>query len=144
MAPTGNLPRAGVFTLRLFGGTENYHQTFSSIAPNRNSEALTNDQHVPVQQMGFIGQWSKAINSKFSLLAGLDGQDVKGTSLETSYVLGKATANLANGGRQQSLGAFVEGIVQLTTRWSLSALGARRPVEQLRRQFVAHPDRRYE
>ena len=83
--------RAGVFTLRLFGGTENYHQTFSSIGPNRNSELLTNDQHVPVQQMGFIGQWSKAINSKFTLLAGLDGQDVKGTSLELSYVLGKPT-----------------------------------------------------
>ncbi len=113
--------RAGVFTLRLFGGTENYHQTFSSIGPNRNSESLTNDQHVPVQQMGFIGQWSKAINSRFSLLAGLDGQDVTGTSLETSYVLGKATANLANGGRQQYLGAFVEGIVQLTNRLSLSA-----------------------
>ncbi len=115
--------RAGVFTLRLFGGTENYHQTFSSIGPNRNSESLTNDQHVPVQQMGFIGQWSKAINAKFSLLAGLDGQDVQGWSLEESYVLGRPTASLANGGRQQYLGAFVEGIYQLTRRWSLSASG---------------------
>ncbi len=115
--------RAGVFTLRLFGGTENYHQTFSSIAPNRNSEALTNNQHVPVQQYGFIAQWSKAINAKFSLLAGLDGQHVEGTSLETSYVLGRPTANLANGGSQQSLGAFVEGIFQLTPRWSVSLSG---------------------
>lgn len=112
---------AGTFTLRLFGGTENYHQTFSSIAPSRNSESLTNDQHVPVQQMGFIGQWSKAVTPKFSLLAGLDGQDVQGWSLETSYVRGAPTADLANGGRQQYLGAFVEGIVQLTNRLSLSA-----------------------
>src|ERR1019366_2978741 len=29
---------AGLFTLRLYGGTENYHQTFSSIAADRNSE----------------------------------------------------------------------------------------------------------
>ena len=114
---------AGVFTLRLFGGTENYHQTFSSIAPNRNSETLTNDQHVPVQQFGGIAQWSKAISPRFSLLAGIDGQDVEGTSLETSYVLSKATAYLANGGRQQSLGAYVEGIVQLASRWSLSLSG---------------------
>ena len=114
---------AGVFTLRLFGGTENYHQTFSSVGPNRNSEALTNDQHVPVQQMGFLGQWSKAITSNFTLLAGLDGQDVQGWSLEESYALGRATASLANGGRQQYLGGFVEGIVQLTRRWSLSASG---------------------
>ena len=115
--------RTGVFTLRLFGGTENYHQTFSSIAPNRNSEALTNDQHVPVQQFGGIAQWSKAINPRFSLLAGVDGQEVEGTSLETSYVLSKATAYLANGGRQQSLGAYVQGIVQLASRWSLSLSG---------------------
>lgn len=129
--------RAGALTLRLFGGTENYHQTFSSIGPNRNSEALTNDQHVPVQQMGFIGQWSKAISSRFSMLAGLDGQDVQGWSLERSYVLGKPTANLANGGRQQYLGAFVEGIFQLSRRWSLSA-SAR---EDLWSNFDAHSSR---
>ena len=128
---------AGLFTLRLFGGTENYHQTFSSVAPGRNSEALTNNQYVPVQQMGFIGQWSKAINSKFSLLAGLDGQDVQGWSLETSYVLGKPTANLANGGRQQSLGAFVEGIFQLSNRWALSVSGR----EDLWSNFDAHSSR---
>jgi outer membrane receptor protein involved in Fe transport len=129
--------RAGLFTLRLFGGTENYHQTFSSIAPARNSESLTNDQHVPVQQMGLIAQWSKAINSKLSLLAGIDGQDVQGWSLETSYVLGKPTANLANGGRQQSLGAFVEAIVQLTQKWSLSVSGR----EDLWSNFDAHSSR---
>ena len=128
---------AGVFTLRLFGGTENYHQTFSSVAPDRNSEVLTNNQYVPIQQMGFIGQWSKAITSKFTLLAGLDGQDVQGWSLETSYVLGKPSANLANGGRQQSLGAFVEGIFQLSSRWSLSVSGR----EDLWSNFDAHSSR---
>ncbi len=128
---------AGLFTLRLFGGAENYHQTFSSVGPDRNSEALTNNQYVPVQQMGFIGQWSKAINSKFTLLAGLDGQDVQGWSLETSYVLGKPTANLANGGRQQSLGAFVEGIFQLSSRWALSVSGR----EDLWSNFDAHSSR---
>lgn len=113
--------KLGMFTLRLFGGTENYHQTFSSIAPGRNSEALTNNQHVPVQQMGMIAQWSKAMTRNFSLLAGVDGEDVEGWSLETSYVAGRPTANLANGGQQQSLGAFVQGIFQLSPRWSLSA-----------------------
>jgi outer membrane receptor protein involved in Fe transport len=128
---------AGLFTLRLFGGIENYHQTFSSIAPDRNSEALTNNQHVPVQQMGFIGQWSKAFTPKFSVLAGLDGQDVQGWSLETSYVLGRPTANLANGGRQQSLGAYLEGIFQLSSRWSLSVSGR----EDLWSNFDAHSSR---
>ena len=45
-------PAAGLFTLRLYGGTENYHQTFSSIAADRNSESLTDIQYVPSQQTG--------------------------------------------------------------------------------------------
>ena len=64
---------AGLFTLRLYGGTQNYYQTFSSVAANRNSESLTNVQRVPVQQMGLIAQWSKQIARRFTLLAGLDG-----------------------------------------------------------------------
>ena len=54
---------AGLFTLRLYGGTQNYYQTFSSVAANRNSESLTNVQRVPVQQMGLIAQWSKQVAS---------------------------------------------------------------------------------
>ena len=80
-----NSPAAGLFTLRMYGGTQNYHQTFSSIAGNRNSESLTNIQYVPVQQMGMLAQWSKQLASRFTLLAGLDGLDVQGFSNETSY-----------------------------------------------------------
>ena len=74
-----------MFTLRLYGGTQNYYQTFSSIAANRNSESLTNVQRVPVQQMGLIAQWSKQVASRLTLLAGLDGMDVTGFSDEISY-----------------------------------------------------------
>src|SRR5215472_11298646 len=118
-----NSPEAGLFTLRLYGGTQNYHQTFSSIAADRNSESLTNIQYVPVQQMGFMGQWSRQLAARFTLLAGLDGLYVQGSSLETTYSQGKATAQLNNGGTQRSLGAFLEGVVQITHRWSLSLSG---------------------
>jgi outer membrane receptor protein involved in Fe transport len=118
-----NSPEAGLFTLRLYGGTQNYHQTFSSIAADRNSESLTNIQYVPVEQMGFIGQWSKQLAARFTLLAGLDGLYVDGFSNETSFSQGKPTAQLSNGGTQESLGAFLEGIIQLTRRWSLTLSG---------------------
>jgi outer membrane receptor protein involved in Fe transport len=114
---------AGLFTLRLYGGTENYQQTFSSIAANRDSESLTDIQHVPVQQMGMIAQWSKQLASRFTMLAGLDGTYVQGVSLETTYSAGKPTADLSNGGSQQALGAFLEGIVQLGKRWSVTLAG---------------------
>jgi outer membrane receptor protein involved in Fe transport len=57
-------PTAGLFTMRLYGGTQNYHQTFSSIALNRDSESLTDVQNVPTQQMGLITQWSKQVASR--------------------------------------------------------------------------------
>jgi outer membrane receptor protein involved in Fe transport len=114
---------AGLFTLRLYGGTQNYYQTFSSIAANRNSESLTNVQRVPVQQMGLIAQWSKQIASRLTLLSGVDGMDVTGFSDEISYSGGNPTAHLANGGTQQSLGVFAEGIVQITPKWSVTFSG---------------------
>ncbi len=114
---------AGLFTLRLYGGTQNYYQTFSSIAANRNSESLTNQQHVPVQQMGLTAQWSKQILSRLAVLAGVDGMDVTGFSDEITFSAGKPTARLANGGTQQSLGAFAEGIFQITPKWSVTFSG---------------------
>jgi len=114
---------AGLFTLRLYGGTENYYQTFSSIAANRNSESLTNVQRVPSQQMGLIAQWSKHIASHLTMLAGLDGLYVQGFSNEISYSGGKPTANLSNGGTQESLGVFAEGIVPITPKWSVTFSG---------------------
>jgi outer membrane receptor protein involved in Fe transport len=116
-------PSAGLFTLRLYGGTQNYHQTFSSIAADRDSESLTNIQYVPVQQMGMVAQWSKPLASWFTLLAGIDGLRVEGFSNETSYSGGNLSAKLANGGTQQSLGAFLEAIVQITKPWSLTFSG---------------------
>ena len=113
-------PAAGLFTLRLYGGTQNYHQTFSSVPLNRDSESLTDVQNIPVQQMGMIGQWSKQISNRLTMLAGLDGTYVQGVSLETTYSSGRPTADLSNGGTQESLGPFLEGIVQITRRWSVT------------------------
>ena len=55
------IPRAPArLRLRAFALTEIYNQDFSSIAADRNSEALTRSQRVPAQQVGFITQWSRA------------------------------------------------------------------------------------
>jgi len=93
------------------------------VALNRDSESLTDVQNVPVQQMGLIGQWSKQITSRLTVLAGVDGTYVQGVSLETTYSSGRPTANLSNGGTQEALGSFLEGIVQITPRWSVTLAG---------------------
>ena len=125
---------AGLFTVRMYGGTQNYHQTFSSIAADRNSESLTNNQNVPVQQMGLIAQWSKHLVPRLTTLAGLDGTYVQGVSLETTFNGGARTANLSNGGTQEYLGAFIEGILQVTRRWSVTLAGR----EDLWSNYDAH------
>jgi outer membrane receptor protein involved in Fe transport len=143
---------AGLFTLRLYGGTENYHQTFSSIAADRDSESLTNIQYVPSQQMGLLAQWSKQIAGRLTVLAGVDGVQVQGFSNETTFSRGQQTAQLSNGGTQQSLGAFAEGIVQITPRWSLTLAGredlwsnfdasSTRIPTQGKATFISYPDR---
>ena len=127
--PSGSWHLARTGIARLLGyspcgcmvAPQNYHQTFSSIAADRNSESLTNIQYVPVQQMGLLAQWSKQLASRFTLLAGLDALDVQGFSNETSYSSGRVTAQLSNGGTQQSLGAFLEGILQITRKWSVTS-----------------------
>lgn len=112
--------RWGAFTLRAFGGTQNLHQTFSAVAANRNSETLTTDQRVPVQQYGFTAQWSRLVGRRHLLAAGVDGRDVTGDTNEVQYVAGKPTALYIAGGRQQTLGLFLEDVVQITNRWLLS------------------------
>src|SRR5208283_3928701 len=65
----------------------------------------------------------KHIASHLTMLAGLDGLYVQGFSNEISYSGGKPTANLSNGGTQESLGVFAEGIVPITPKWSVTFSG---------------------
>src|SRR6185369_5771176 len=82
---------AGSFNIRAFALTEIYNQDFSSIAADRNSEALTRSQRVPAQQVGFTTQWSRAAGSFQTLVAGLDYREVRGASDELGFTAGKLT-----------------------------------------------------
>jgi outer membrane receptor protein involved in Fe transport len=110
----------GTFALRGYGGTQALHQTFSAVAADRNSETLTTDQRVPVQQYGFTAQWSRLLGPGNMLVAGADGRDITGDTNELQYVAGQPSANYIAGGRQHSLGMFIEDVFQITNRWLLA------------------------
>jgi outer membrane cobalamin receptor len=55
---------AGDFSLRLYGSSENFNQNFTAVAPDRNSEVLTNRQRNPSQQLGFAFQWRRPVRNK--------------------------------------------------------------------------------
>jgi len=114
----------GAFSARLFGSRELYHQTFASIALNRDSESLTDVQRNPSQQIGFVGTWSRRFAEKHQVSAGFESRDVRGHSQDTNFALGQETALVDAGGRQFTYSFFGQDAYTLARTWQLN-FGAR-------------------
>ena len=110
---------------RVYGEAQGYDQSFSSVAPDRNSEHLTDLQHVPSQLLGTAVQWNHLFSNQ-TLIAGADANEVMGASVEQlfSAASGLHFANNIAGGRQRTVGAFGEDIIRLGDRWTI-IVGAR-------------------
>src|SRR5713101_4236652 len=117
-------PSWGSFLIRAFGSQQIYHQTFSSIAADRNTEVQARGQRVPAQQVGGTAQWSRSAGKKQTLLAGFEEREVRGHSDELIFSGGLPSSIADAGGRQRSLALFGEDIINLRPRWVLT-LGAR-------------------
>jgi outer membrane receptor protein involved in Fe transport len=120
--------RAGSLQVRGFGSGQSYNQTFSSVAANRNSEALVDAQHVPAQQAGGSLVWTDKLGSRNSLVAGADARQVRGFSNEVNFSstapnLGAVTSAVSAGGHQLSSGVFVQDSIQLARRVLFTAGG---------------------
>jgi outer membrane receptor protein involved in Fe transport len=102
------------FMVRAYGQVQGYDQRFSSIAPDRNSESLTNLQYVPEQVVGGATQWTHLLGKHQTLVAGADLMEVMGASDEQLFTAGTHTRNNASGGRQSILGFFGEDLI----RWN--------------------------
>jgi len=107
---------------RAYGRAQGYDQTFSSVAPGRNVEHLTDIQHVPSQQLGTGIQWNHLLSSQ-TLIAGADANEVIGASDEQlfSSSTGFHFANNVAGGRQRTVGIFGQDIIRVRDRWVIIA-----------------------
>jgi outer membrane receptor protein involved in Fe transport len=112
--------RLGSLALRLHAGTQTYDQTFSAVAADRASEALNRRQHVPAQDTGLSLQWWRPLGERQTLVAGLVGREVRGSSDEVAVAAGIDTSAVGAGGRERTLGAFVEDVARLAPRVALS------------------------
>lgn len=110
----------GSFSARVYGSRELYHQTFSSVALDRNSESLTDVQRSPSQQLGFVGTWSRLFAERHKATAGFEVQDVRGHSEDANYHLGVNTALVDAGGRQYSFGFFAQDAYSFARGWLLT------------------------
>jgi outer membrane receptor protein involved in Fe transport len=105
-------------TLRLFGSTEHYRQTFSSIGPNRASETQTRYAENPADELGAAVHWRQPIGAKAVILAGADTHDVRASDDEVLYTGAKGFQNTA--ARQRQTGVYGEGL-WTPNKWTLSA-----------------------
>jgi outer membrane receptor protein involved in Fe transport len=107
---------------RIYGESQGYDQTFSSIAPDRNSEHRTDIQHVPSQELGTAVQWNHLFSNQ-TLMAGADANEVIGASDEQlfSSTTGFHFANNVAGGRQRTVGIFGQDIIRVRDQWLLIA-----------------------
>ena len=106
-------------TLRAYGLVQGFNETFSAVAADRDSESLTDLQHVPEQVGGGGGQWTHLLGKSQTLIAGMDLMEVMGASDDQFYSSGTHTHNTAAGGRQRSLGWFGEDILRLRQKWTI-------------------------
>ncbi len=112
-----DLGNFGGLTLRFYGDFQTYHQSFSAVAGDRNSETLTDLQTVPSQGVGGSALWSRKIGKRQTLVAGYDEHDEIGVSHEIFFSGGLNSFDKSSGGRQRTLGIFGEDLIQITPRW---------------------------
>jgi outer membrane cobalamin receptor len=108
------------WNLSLFANQQRYHQTFSTVAANRNSEALNRLQFVPARDVGASFNWSRVSFEKHLLVAGVDVRGVRGVSDETAIANNRATTLSSAGGRQRRAGFFIQDLFSVSPRWQLS------------------------
>ena len=108
-----------LISLRLNGGKQDYDQTFSTVAPDRNTEMLNRLQNVPSSYAGASGQWT-GTRRHGVMFAGFDLRGVEGHSAETGFANGAATSATDAGGHELTGGMFFGAVVQVGERLSLS------------------------
>ena len=118
---TGRLA-GGAFTVRGYGGTQQYHQTFTTVNALRTAEVFIRDQHVPTTFGGGGGQWVRAWG-RHTVLVGAEGRYVKGRSVETPFTQGIAQTTISPGGTDRRWSGFAQDSWQATDRLTL-VLGA--------------------
>jgi Outer membrane receptor for ferrienterochelin and colicins len=106
---------AGSLLVRGYDNAQDYHQTFSAVAADRNSERLTVDQRVPSSGRGGTLQWFSTIGRNV-IVAGADVRQVRGASDELQYAVnGKATPSRVSG-RQDNGAVYIEDVATLSAR----------------------------
>jgi hypothetical protein len=108
-----------LISIRANGGSQDYDQTFSAVAPDRNSETLNRLQHVPSSYAGLSGQWTGTHRSAV-MFAGFDIRGVHGHSGEIGLANGVETSHTDAGGDELTGGVFAGIVIPVGSRLTVS------------------------
>ena len=111
---------AGGLDVRLYATHQDYAQSFSAIAADRNSERLTVLQKVPSRGEGASVQWGGALWTRNAVLAGGELHAVRGASDEEQFTA-RGTSFVSTGGRQRTESAFAEDLISVSARVTVTA-----------------------
>ncbi len=106
----------GRTTLRAWGQSQLFHQTFSAVQADRSREDLTRQQRVPADALGVSAQWTRPLGTRQRLLMGAEARRVSGTTEEVVFVRGAATSTVDAGGRETGGAVFLQDLIQAHPR----------------------------
>lgn len=113
--------------LTMFSHLQTFNSTFTSAAPDRNSEnPALNQFDVPSTDVGLNLQWSKRIFQSHLLTAGTDLRWIDGETNEDatfSQTLGDFTRRRKAGGEQVLAGAYFQDIFTPAPGWQVTIAG---------------------
>ena len=114
-------PAGGRTTIRFWGSSQLYHQSFSSIATDRSREDLTRLQRVPADALGFSAQWSRPLGGRQRLLIGAEAHHTSGTTEEQVFTRGVQTSTVDAGGTDTGGALFAQDQIDVNPRLSVTA-----------------------
>jgi outer membrane receptor protein involved in Fe transport len=117
---------SGTLVFRLYGSTEHFRQTFSSIGAGRNSEVLNRFAKTPDNELGAVLHWSQPVLTHLLgpgllLLAGADTHDIRANDQEHT-ITAKGPGRVNQSDRQRQTGAYLE-LLFTRQAWTISASG---------------------
>jgi outer membrane receptor protein involved in Fe transport len=111
----------GYFEASAAGGDQTYHQTFSAIAPDRNTETLTSRQTVPTTAAYAAVDYRLPIGTS-DLLAGVDVREVWATNVDVGYLpSGGVRSTTSSPGYDRATGVYAQFRAPIGERWSVIA-----------------------
>jgi outer membrane receptor protein involved in Fe transport len=109
----------GALAVRAYGSDQDYFQTFSAIAANRNSETLTVEQSVPSTGAGGSAQYTRPLGRRHVVIAGTELRTARGTSDELRFTQ-NGTFRVEAGGRQTTAAAYLEDLFAIAPALSVT------------------------